>query len=300
MVTASREGERETMEKARSEPAPSKASNSIVGRKILVTGAGTGIGRAVALGLARAGANVALHFHEAEAGARSAQDELRAEGLDAALVSGDLASPEQTRSMVAAAADALGGLDVLVNNAGLTMTAAFESTPAQMFERLFRTNVEGTYVAIQAALPYLEAATDPSVVTTTSGHGAAGFPGFSAYAATKGAIVALTRQLAVELGPKGIRVNCVGPGMIEVEATRAYPGYSRAQSATKVPIGRMGLPEDLVGTVIYLASRASAFVTGQVIFVDGGISSRMGLHWPEVEADAMGLDKPSGLDDPSR
>ena len=266
---------------------------SMAGRRVLVTGAGTGIGRALALGLARAGANVAIHFHESEAGAASALAELRTEGLDAALVSGDLASPDETRRMVGAAADALGGLDVLVNNAGLTLTASFESTPAEMFERLFRTNVEGTYVAIQAALPHLMASTDASVVTTTSGHGVAGFPGYSAYAATKGALVALTRQLAIELGPKRIRVNCVGPGMIEVEATRAHPGYSREGSATKVPIGRIGLPEDVVGTVIYLASSASAFVTGQVIFVDGGVSSRMGLHWPEVEAQAMGVEDSS-------
>ena len=263
-------------------------SGSVVGRRILVTGAGTGIGRAIALGLARAGAQVALHFHVSEAGAKSAVAELQSEGREAALVSGDLASPEETRKFVADAADSLGGLDVLVNNAGLTVTGSFESTSAETFERLFRTNVEGPYVAIQAALPHLQASADPSVVITASPHAAAGFPGFSAYAASKGALVALTRQLAVELGPRRIRVNCVSPGMIEVEATRAYPGYSRSESAGRVPLGRMGVPEDLVGTAIYLVSAASAYVTGQVITVDGGVSARMGLHWPEVEAASMG------------
>lgn len=268
------------------------AFGSIVDRRVLVTGAGTGIGRALALGLARAGAKVALHFHTSEDGATSAVAELRGEGFDAFVVSADLASPKETRTMVGAAAKALGGLDVLVNNAGLTVTGSFESTPVETLERLFRTNVEGTYVAIQAALPHFQEDADSSVVITGSPHAASGFPGFSAYAATKGALVALTRQLAIELAPRRIRVNCVSPGMIEVEATRAYPGYSRTGSAVKVPLGRMGLPEDLVGTAIYLASAASTFVTGQVITVDGGVGSRMGLHWPEVEASSMGTEAP--------
>lgn len=252
------------------------------GRRALVTGAGIGIGRGVALGLAAAGAQVVFHGHEHAQEAAEAAATVNTNGRTWALRA-DLASVDEVRSLVERAADLLGGLDILINNAGITIIKDLGSMDLDAYDRLFAVNVRAAYVAIQSALPFLERSDHAAIVNTTSGHGAAGFPGFSAYAASKGAIIALTRQLAIELAPRRIRVNAVGPGIVEGPRYQELDGYDPELGKRLVPIGRSGLPEDVAGAVVYLVSDAASFVTGQVLFVDGGTDARMGVFWPGLE-----------------
>jgi glucose 1-dehydrogenase/3-oxoacyl-[acyl-carrier protein] reductase len=207
-------------------------------------------------------------------------------GSNALAIGADLADVDAVEGVVAEAVEHLGGLDILVNNAGITWTGNLADTEPATYDLLFAVNVRATFTSIRAALKHLEQSEHAAVVNTTSGHGVAGFPGFSAYAATKGAIIALTRQLSIEFGPKRIRVNAVGPGYIEVPRYADLKGYDPDLGKELIPIGRSGYPEDVAGAVLYLVSDAASFVTGQVLFVDGGTTARMGFFWKDLEPEA--------------
>jgi NAD(P)-dependent dehydrogenase (short-subunit alcohol dehydrogenase family) len=186
---------------------------------------------------------------------------------------------EAAERLVDRAIEALGGLDVLVNNAGVTLTGPVEETDADAFDRLYRLNVRAAYLCVRRALGKLAEGGHGSIINMTSTHGAAGFAGHAAYAATKGALIAMTRELAIELAPRGIRVNAIGPGVVEVPRYYDIPGYTRELGESLSPLGRVGLPEDVAAGVLYLASDASSFVTGHVLWIDGGVTARMGLFW---------------------
>jgi glucose 1-dehydrogenase/3-oxoacyl-[acyl-carrier protein] reductase len=154
-------------------------------------------------------------------------------------------------------------------------------TEAQ-YDELFDVNVRAAYFCAQQAAPHLEKR-GGSIVSVSSIHGGAGLPGHAAYAATKGALNAFTRALAVDLAPKKIRVNAVAPGLIETPRYFQMPGYSSERTARRVPWGRMGEPADVARVVAFLVSPAADYVTGQLLYVDGGINARMGLEWPDAE-----------------
>jgi NAD(P)-dependent dehydrogenase (short-subunit alcohol dehydrogenase family) len=264
---------------------------SLEGKLVVVTGAGTGIGRGVALELARQGADVALHYAKSAKGALEAVEQIGAMGRRAIAIQGDLSAVGECRRVVDEAAAFLGGLDGLVSNAGVTLTLGFFDVTEDHFNRIYHLNARGEFFCTQQAVKHILARGEAlrrqfpdrpwaggSVVTISSVHGLVGCPGHSVYAGTKGAINAFTRELAVELCPQHVRLNVLAPGTIEVPSYwNTNPNYTREAANKSVPWGRVGLPEDVGYLAAYLIADISEFMTGQVLYFDGGLTAKMSL-----------------------
>jgi NAD(P)-dependent dehydrogenase (short-subunit alcohol dehydrogenase family) len=264
---------------------------SLEGKLALVTGAGTGIGRGVALELARQGADVALSYATSSQGALEAVEEIKGMSRRATAIRADLSKVGECLRLVDEAAAFLGGLDGLVSNAGLTATIQFLDMTEEKFDRIFNLNIRGEYFCAQQAVRHMLKRSEElhrlhpertwagaSIVNVSSVHGFVGCPGHSAYAGTKGAINAFSRELAVELCPAHIRVNVVAPGTIEVPSYFTLdPEYTREAGNVIVPWGRVGMPADVGYLAAYLLSDASEFMTGQVLYFDGGLTAKMAL-----------------------
>jgi glucose 1-dehydrogenase len=248
------------------------------GKRALVTGAAVGIGQGVALELASRGASVVVHH----AGSDPAEtlSLLTAAGSHGFSIQADLGRPEECERLVHQAGEQMGGLDILVNNAGVSVEKPMEQFGADEFDALFNINVRAAYLCTSAAIPALGADGGGSVINLSSAHAFAGFPPSAAYAATKGAINSMTRSIAMELVDRCIRVNAVGPGLIEVPRyftqDRVEP-YNSEVAARMIPWGRVGTPQDIGSIIAFLASDAADFITGQVIYVDGGTTSLLGV-----------------------
>ncbi len=250
----------------------------LTGRKALVTGAGVGIGQGIARELARCGAAVAVHYGGSKDGAEHLVGDISSSGGRAYAIQSDLRNVDGCTTLVDEASERLGGLDILVNNAGVTRSQPFEETTEELYDEMFDLNIKGYFFCAQRALRYLPEGTG-SIVNITSVHGAGGFPNHAAYAGTKGAVVMFTRSLAIELAPRRIRVNAIGPGVVEVPRYADLPGYTRERGDSMVPLGRVGTPEDIAKATAFLASNDASWITGDTLFVDGGTTARMGLFW---------------------
>jgi len=248
-------------------------------RKVLVTGSGTGIGREVALEFARQGATVCLHFSHSGKGAQSAVDEIRKAGGTAAAFQADFRDLDDVNKLAADTLHFLGGLDVLVNNAGITMNRPFEKVTPEQFDALYDVNIKAPFFLTQAVLPELVRAGNATVINMTSIHAFEGMPEHSVYAGTKGGLVAYTRELAIELAPKNVRVNAIAPGAVYVENyDKAMDNFDPEATGKTIPVGFIGKPLDIARVAVFLASEDARFIIGQTLVVDGGTTSWMPFH----------------------
>ena len=247
--------------------------DDLAGRRVLVTGASTGIGAAVAKAFGGQGMAVALHYNSSRDAAEALAAEIAEAGGRGDLVHGDLARPGAAARVVEGAAAALGGLDILVNNAGsLIRRTPFEALSDDLITEIMDLNGRAVVHACQAAISLLEHEGGGSIINVGSIAGSIGAgSGAAIYGAAKAFVHNLTRHLATELAPKNIRVNAVAPGVINTPFHAATPAERKEAMRKTIPLGRLGVAEDCVGAFLFLASdRLSGFVTGQVIHVNGG------------------------------
>lgn len=242
------------------------------GKRVLVTGAGTGIGRGVALEFAREGAGVALHCGLEWDGAISAVEEIVSRGGKAKVFEGDFREIAPVRQLAREAAAFLGGVDVLVNNVGITFNLPFEEVTPEQFDTLYHVNVRAQFFLTQALLPALAESGKGAVINIASSHAFRGMTEHSIYAGTKGAIVAYTRELSLELIQRGIRVNAIAPGWVFTESHRKIHGeaFDVAAAGKTLPAGFIAEPRDIGRLAIFLASDESRYIIGQTIICDGG------------------------------
>ena len=251
------------------------SSDRLVGRKVLVTGSSKGLGRGIAIRLAQEGADVVINYNSDPRGAEDALAEVQALGRRGAIIRANLGTVGEARELVAQSADALGGLDVLVNNAGIQKHAAFWDVTETDFDAVLNVNLKGMFFATQTFVQQCIAARRPGkVINISSVHEDLAFPSFAAYCASKGGVRMLTRTLAVELGPLGITINSIAPGAIETPInTKLLNDPVKLKSLIgQIPLNRLGKPNDVDGLAVFLASSDSDYVTGTTYVVDGGLT----------------------------
>jgi len=242
------------------------------GKVVLVTGAQQGIGRAIALRCAAAGADVAVNWLDDEGAANDIADEIRASGRRALTVRGDVGQLAEVEAIVAAVETQLGPIDVLVNNAGVFPRVPFLELRESDWDFVLGVNLKGSCFCAQAVAKRMVAAgRSGAIINLTSGAAYRGSPRGVHYCASKGGIVSLTRQMALELAPHRIRVNAIAPGLTDT----AQPRYGSSEeeiaaTAQTIPLGRMAQPDDIARTAVFLASEDAGFTTGQILHVNGG------------------------------
>ena len=252
-------------------------ASTLRGRAALVTGGGRGIGRAIALELGRAGADVAVNYYVEPERAEATAADITALGVRGMTVAGDVGDAADAQRMIDEVVTRFGRIDILVNNAGTQTWTPFLEVTEREWDLVIRTNLKGCFLCTQAAARHMRS-TGGAIVNIGSGCNKVPFPGLVAYTASKGGIEMLTKVAAVELAPYRIRVNCVAPGAVDVERTRLELDDYAGTWGAVTPLGRIGEPADVARAVRFLATDDSAFVTGQTLWVDGGMFTQP--PWP--------------------
>ena len=236
----------------------------------LVTGSSRGIGRAIAAHLARDGWAVCINYIERRDCAEELAAQLTAEGCRVMVHQADVADKTAVDAMVRNIETTFGPVSLLVNNAGIAGQCLFQDVTPELWRRYFGVNVDGAYHTIHAVLPHMLHEHQGCIINISSIWGLRGASCEATYSATKHALIGLTRSLAAELGPTGIRVNCVAPGVIRTDMLDALPAEALPMLAQDTPLGRLGTPEDIAHAVAFLADEKASFITGQVLASDGG------------------------------
>ena len=235
----------------------------------LVTGSSRGIGRAIAAQLAREGYAVGINYYERRDKADELVSQLTQESCRALAVQADVSKRGEVDTMVKTVEDAFGPISVLINNAGVAGQALFQDVTDELWDRYFAVNLSGARNTIQAVLPQMLHEKSGVIVNISSIWGQHGASCEVTYSCTKHALIGLTRSLALELAPSGIRVNCVAPGVIDTDMARELGGEVLDDLVEQTPLGRLGTPQDIANAVAFLASDKASFITGQVLTVDG-------------------------------
>lgn len=238
---------------------------------VIITGASGGIGQGIAKVFLNRGYRAFLHTHQkpdviAALKANYPED-------DVAIFQGDLTDPHTAKNLASVVLETMGRVDVLVNNAGLKIDAEIENMSLETFQKVIDVNLTATFLLTQAIVPLMKKQASGAIVNISSGIGYQGRPGNTNYAASKGALIGLTPSLAKELGPRGIRVNAVAPGLIPTEMTAYYSSAAQDAYRESVPLKRLATPQDIGKAVYFLASDEAAFISGQTLFVNGGKES---------------------------
>ena len=244
----------------------------------VITGAGRGIGLAGARVFGREGAKVVIAEIDEELG-RSAEETLRGEGLDVVFIATDCSDAASVSALVERTRERYGALHALYNNASVFLPkedAPVTGLDEAVWERVLRINLGSVYLCCRYAIPLIVESGGGAVINTSSSAGVMGVPGCDAYTATKGATIALTRSMAVEYGPQGVRVNCIAPAGVETEMVKASslddPDFDADYFFKRAPLGRLGTPEEIAQVAVFLASDQSSYVNGAIVRADGGIT----------------------------
>jgi gluconate 5-dehydrogenase len=245
------------------------------GKTALVVGGHGGIGKAIALGLADAGADVAVASRNLEA-LKKAAKEIDAKGKKSLAVTVDVTDEKQVNDMVDKVVKTFGRIDILVNSAGLAIRKPADTFPIDEWQKVLDINARGTFLCCQAVGRVMIKQKSGRIINLSSVRGAYGLPsGYAAYCASKGAVDTLTKTLACEWAKHNVLVNAVAPTIVETDLTKdalADPAYAK-QMRDRIPMGKWALPEDIVGPTVFFASDASSFVTGQILYIDGGVTT---------------------------
>jgi NAD(P)-dependent dehydrogenase (short-subunit alcohol dehydrogenase family) len=247
-------------------------------RTALVTGSSSGVGKGIALELARAGCNIAVNSHSDAKGVEQTIAEVRALGREAIAVMGDVGVSDDVRRMMTEITLKFPRLDILVNNAGVQSWAPLLELKEEDWDRDIRTNLKGCFLCTQAAARQMKEGGGGVIINIGSASNKVPFPGLVSYTASKGGLEMLTRVAAVELGSHGIRVNCIAPGAVLVERTKAEGGDYEKIWSEAAPLGRVGLPKDVGQAAVFLASEEASYISGQTIYVDGAAFTQP--YWP--------------------
>ncbi len=238
-------------------------------KNVLITGASRGIGAACAEAFAAEGWRVFVNYNKSEKKAIELCEKIRQSGGDCVPIQADVTDAAQVRRMVSLCAYH-GGIDMLVNNAGIDFYGTFEQTEPQIWQKVIDTDLNGVYNVIYTALPEIKNSVQGRIINISSVWGVHGASCEVAYSAAKAGVIGLTKALAKELGPSGITVNCVAPGYIDTDMNKIFDPDTVSDIINRTPLSRTGSAKDVADTVLWLASEKASFITGQIIGVDGG------------------------------
>ena len=244
----------------------------LTGKTVLVTGATRGIGRAIALKFASEGADIAFTYRSQHEAARTLVEEIEAMGVRVKAYTSDAADFAQAHEVVEDVKATFGRIDILVNNAGITKDGLMMRMDEAQWDAVIDTNLKSAFNFIHACTPIMARQRGGSMINMSSVVGVSGNAGQCNYSASKAGLIGLTKSIAKEMGPRGIRANCIAPGFIGTDMTEALPENIRQEWEKQIPLRRAGKPEDVAGVALFLASDMSVYVTGQVINCCGGMN----------------------------